>query len=166
MRLFSLRSVAVSLALLPAVLLTGCAMGSFSTAADAPAQITPAGIQGNNFGGHAPIVGAKVFLLQASTSGYGTKSTSLLTSAAGGTDTTIVGSGGSPAYYVTTDAAGHFNITGDYTCTAGLPVYLYAYGGAPDSNPAMARRRWSRARGPRPPELRPSSLRWTRKSFM
>jgi len=137
MRLFSLRSVAVSLALLPAVLLTGCAMGSFSTAADAPAQITPAGIQGNNFGGHAPIVGAKVFLLQASTSGYGSKSTSLLTSAAGGTDTTIVGSGGSPAYYVTTDAAGHFNITGDYTCTAGLPVYLYAYGGAPDSNPAI-----------------------------
>jgi hypothetical protein len=119
------------------MLLTGCAMGSFSTTADAPAQVSPGGFQGSNFGGHAPIVGAEVFLLQASTSGYGTKATSLLTSAAGGTDTTIVGSAGTPAYYVTTDAAGHFNITGDYTCTPGLPVYLYAYGGAPDSNPAI-----------------------------
>jgi hypothetical protein len=82
-------------------------------------------------------VGAKVFLLQASTSGYGTKSTSLLTSAAGGTDTTLVGSTGTPAYYTTTDLAGDFNITGDYTCTAGLPVYVYAVGGSPDVNPAV-----------------------------
>ncbi len=94
------------------------------------------GLSGNNFGGHAPIVGAKVFLLQAGTSGYGSKSTSLLTSAAGGTDTSIVGSPGSPAYFTTTDLSGYFNITGEYSCTAGLPVYLYAVGGSPDVDPA------------------------------
>jgi len=119
--------------------LGGCGAGDvLATDVPAAAQVTmTGGFQGSNFGGHAPIVGAKVFLLQAGTSGYGSKSTSLLTSAAGGTDTSVVGSAGTPAYYATTDGAGYFNISGDYTCTAGLPVYLYAYAGAPDSNPAV-----------------------------
>lgn len=122
------------------LLVSGCAVDATfpsSAAVVAPAQTVMPGIKGSNFGGHAPIVGAKVFLLQASTSGYGTKATSLLTAAAGGTDMSIVGSGGSPAYYATTDPSGYFNITGDYTCTAGLPVYLYAYGGSPDVNPSV-----------------------------
>jgi hypothetical protein len=34
-------------------------------------------------------------------------------------------------YYVTSDAYGAFAITGDYTCTAGQQVYLYAIGGNP-----------------------------------
>jgi hypothetical protein len=34
-------------------------------------------------------------------------------------------------YYVTSDANGFFTITGDYTCTAGQQVYLYAVGGNP-----------------------------------
>jgi hypothetical protein len=119
--------------------LSGCAVNAVFPNADAvvaPAQATMPGLGGSNYGGHAPIVGAKVFLLQAGQSGYGSKSTSLLTAAAGGTDMTIVGSSGSPAYYTTTDSSGYFNITGQYTCTAGLPVYLYAYSGAPDVNPS------------------------------
>ena len=35
--------------------------------------------------------------------------------------------------YVTTDSLGNFNITGDYTCDAGYPVYLYAEGGNPSA---------------------------------
>ena len=129
--------------------LTGCS-ASFSTpeSATTAGQTSPGTISGSNYGGHAPIVGAKVFLLQASTSGYGTKATSLLQVQPGSptasqtqyptaADTTIVGTTVSPAYYVTTDNTGNFSITGDYTCTAGLPVYLYAYGGAPDTNPSV-----------------------------
>jgi hypothetical protein len=118
-------------------LMTGCTSSFSMPDATATAQGSLGVISGSNFGGHAPIVNAKVFLLQASTSGYGTKATSLLTSAAGGVDTTIVGTALSPAYYVTTDNTGNFSFSGDYTCTAGLPVYLYAYGGAPDTNPSV-----------------------------
>jgi hypothetical protein len=38
---------------------------------------------------------------------------------------------GTPWYYETTDSTGAFNISGDYSCTSGLPVYIYAYGGTP-----------------------------------
>jgi hypothetical protein len=47
---------------------------------------------------------------------------------------------GSPTngmYYITTSAAGQFNITGDYTCTLGDPVYLYASGGNPNTVPPV-----------------------------
>jgi len=124
-----------SILFVAATALTGCGMGTQIDSS--PATVTMAGgLSGNNYGGHAPIVGAKVFLLQAGTSGYGSKATSLLTSAAGGTDTSIVGSTLNPAYYTTTDLSGYFNITGDYSCTAGLPVYMYAVGGSPDVDPA------------------------------
>jgi hypothetical protein len=120
-----------------ATALSGCGIGTQINSS--PATVTmPGGLSGNNFGGHAPIVGAKVFLLQAGTSGYGSKSTSLLTPAAGGTDTTLVGSAENPAYYTTTDLSGSFNISGEYTCSAGLPVYVYAVGGAPNVNPVTA----------------------------
>jgi streptogramin lyase len=32
-------------------------------------------------------------------------------------------------YFVSTDADGHFGLTGDYTCTSNLPVYIYTIGG-------------------------------------
>jgi len=38
-------------------------------------------------------------------------------------------------YYVTSDSTGQYNLTGDYTCTAGLPVYIYGSGGNPSTNP-------------------------------
>jgi hypothetical protein len=32
-------------------------------------------------------------------------------------------------YYVSSDANGNFSLTGDYSCTTGLPVYIYTLGG-------------------------------------
>jgi hypothetical protein len=92
---------------------------------------------GSNYGGHAPIVGAHLFVFQAGTGGYGTASKSLLsatyssTGPASAYQTYLDSSGGvtNGDYYVITDSSGAFNVSGDYTCTAGLPVYVYASGG-------------------------------------
>jgi len=125
-----------------ALLLTGCAAGTaFPDIQATPAQVSVGTIRGNDYGGHAPIVGAHVFLLQAGTTGYGAKSTSLLSSTYSGSYPTALDSvTGSPTngmYYVTTDAQSFFNISGDYTCTAGDPVYLYASGGNPNTTPVV-----------------------------
>ncbi len=119
--------------------LAGCS--GFSAIPDTivPTQSQMGEIHGSVFGGHAPLVGARVYVLTPGTTGYGSKSTDLLSSSSTATansypvqmDTT-----GSVAtnptygmYYVTTDMSGSFGISGDYTCTGGAPVYLYAYGG-------------------------------------
>ncbi len=44
-------------------------------------------------------------------------------------------------YYVTTGSDGSFSISGDYTCTAGQQVYLYAVGGDPGLGTGGIRRR-------------------------
>jgi hypothetical protein len=120
--------------LLPLVL-TGCTL---STTA-APTPEPGLAINGSVHGGQQPIVGAKVYLLAANAgvftpnaSGYGNASVSLLTS---GTGRTLDTSGGptNGFYYVTTGTGGAFSITGDYTCTGGQQVYLYALGGNPGS---------------------------------
>jgi hypothetical protein len=79
-----------------------------------------------------------VYVLQASTSGYGAASTSLLGASYAGTSYPTTENisdpyipTATPWYYVTTDSTGGFTISGDYICTSGLPVYLYAYGGSP-----------------------------------
>jgi len=95
-------------------------------------------IQGSNYGGHAPLQLAHVFVLQIGTGGYGSKVTSLLTSSYASStwptnQDTIPGSPTNGMYYVTTSTQGQFSVSGDYTCTAGLPVYLYASGGNPSS---------------------------------
>jgi len=129
--------------------LTGCAVGDTAfpdtPAAESSTVQVPLGtIQGNNYGGHAPIVGAHVFLLQVGSpssgqGGYGSAASSLLSAGGGSTYPTAQDSvSGSPTngmYYVTTDNRGSFNISGDYTCTAGYPVYLYASAGNPETNP-------------------------------
>jgi hypothetical protein len=87
-------------------------------------------IQGVVYGGQQPIVGARIYLFAAGTGGYGTASTSLLTSAAGNQDTTPT----DPTYldyYVTSGTGGNFTITGDYSCNANTQVYIYAVGGNP-----------------------------------
>ena len=104
-----------------------------------PAQVSGPALNGSVFGGHAPIVGAHVYLLQPGTTGYGSAATSLLgnngaTSANGYVLTANVSDPNVPTTtpvpeYVTSDANGQFSLTGAYTCTAGSPVYLYAYGG-------------------------------------
>jgi streptogramin lyase len=108
--------------------LTGCALSNTAS----PTAETGLSIQGKVHGGQQPIVGAHVYLLAANTTGYGgngiaastsNASVSLLTSSTGHVDTI--------GYYVLTGSDGSFTITGDYTCTAGQQVYLYALGGNP-----------------------------------
>jgi hypothetical protein len=124
--------------------LTGC--GGFSSAASLPdvVKTVPLGtIQGNDFGGHAPLVGAHIYVLQPGLSGYASQATSLLTassSGAGYPTTLNVSDKFIPNtwYYVTTDQNGVFTLSGDYSCVAGQPVYLYGAQGAPTYPSASA----------------------------
>ena len=115
-------------AILPLLLLTGCALGPSAT----PTLQQGASIRGNVHGGQQPIVGAHVYLFAANTTGYGNASVSTLSPSAPGAATDSVGT------YVTTAADGGFSITGDYTCTSGTQLYIYTLGGNPGagSNPA------------------------------
>jgi len=130
-----------------AALTAGCGMGVVSIpdtplASEQSQQVPLGTIQGSNFGGHAPLVGAHVFVVQPGTSGYGTKVSSLLTSSSANSSyptalDSVTGSPTNGMYYVTTDVHGGFALSGDYTCTAGLPVYLYASGGNPQTIPSV-----------------------------
>lgn len=121
------------------VALTGCS-ASFApaTGQTAASVVNGPAISGSVYGGHAPLVGAKVYVLSPSTTATGSAalSTSLMNSTSsttGGSAVTKDTSGGvtNDMYYVTTDATGQFNLTGDYTCTVNQPVYIAAVGGAP-----------------------------------
>ena len=105
------KTLALTALTLAAATLTGC--GGFQTASQGPAQLAIKGIHGSVFGGRQPVAGASLQIYQAGTTGYGTGATGLITS------------------NQTTDATGQFNITGDYTCTAGTELYLVAVGGKP-----------------------------------
>jgi len=107
------------------VLLTGCALSPTAT----PTPANGAAIQGMVHGGQQPIAGASVYLYAAGTGGYGTASTSLLTSSVLTNSPGSSGKDGSGNYYVVTDAGGNFNISSDYACTTGQQVYLYVTGG-------------------------------------
>jgi hypothetical protein len=106
--------------------LSGCAGmdTSFPDATAPVAEIHPGAIHGSVFGGHAPIAGAHVYVLQAGQSGYASAPTSKITTGFDGTDSSL-------RNYVLTDNNGNFNINNDYTCTTGHVVYLAAVGGAP-----------------------------------
>jgi len=80
------------------------------------------GVSGSVYSGLQPISGAHVYLFAANTTGYGQPSVSLLN----GTSTGMSDSLGA---YVLTAADGSFAWTGDYSCTPGTQVYLYALGG-------------------------------------
>jgi hypothetical protein len=125
--------------------LGGCAGMDQASFPAVTTQNAVGAIQGSVFGGHAPIVSAHVFLLQATLTGYSAKATSLLTSSSTATSGTYpvsedltTGSVTNGLYYVTSDANGAFNITGDYTCEVGHPVYLYASGGSPGASAAIS----------------------------
>ena len=100
------------------LLLTGCA----GLQPSSPLQQPGARLQGQVFGGQQPITGAHIYLFAAGTTGYGSASESLLTTG-DGTDTL--------GTYETTDANGNFDVTGEYTCTAGDQVYMLSTGGNP-----------------------------------
>jgi len=108
-----------------ALLLAGCS-GVPVTAPIVTNPTAGTALKGIVHGGRQPIVGAHVYLYAASATGYGTASTSLLTSQ-GGTSKDSNGN-----YYVTTVTGGGFSISGDYTCPSGTAqVYLYSIGGDP-----------------------------------
>jgi len=113
--------------LLGALALTGCGgTASMPDTIISPPSATPNPIQGSVFGGHAPIVGAHVYILQAGTGGYASAPTNLMTSGSAGSDAN--------GNYALTAADGSFNITGDYTCTTGMPVYLASIAGQTATN--------------------------------
>ena len=87
--------------------------------------------KGSIHGGQQPIQGAQVYLYAASTTGYGSASTSLMAPGAPGT---LIDTNGNT--YVTTDATGGFSYGGTYICTPGTQVYLLALGGNPGFLPA------------------------------
>jgi sugar lactone lactonase YvrE len=132
--------------------LCGCSGMDQAAFPATPTEGSVGSLQGSVFGGHAPIVGSHVFLLEATWTGYAVKAKSLLSSSSTATSGSYpvtqdlaTGSVTNGLYYVTSDSNGAFNVTGDYTCDAGFPVYLYASGGAPNastiinsaSNPAI-----------------------------
>ncbi|MEI9968341.1 MAG: hypothetical protein WDM87_06840 [Terracidiphilus sp.] len=108
------------------VFLSGCSGMPGPTPIQTTAGSVPgAALQGMVHGGQQPIVGAKVYLYAANTTGYGNAALSLLQSAGG-----TVSDGTN--YYYPTQSGGTFSISGDFTCpSAGSQVYLYAVGGDP-----------------------------------
>jgi sugar lactone lactonase YvrE len=84
-------------------------------------------------GGQQPISGAHVYLFAANTTGYGGNGIAAFTSNASVSllNAGYTGHSDTVGAYVLTDAGGNFSITGDYTCTAGQQVYIYALGGQP-----------------------------------
>ena len=109
------------------------------TPTEAASSVAGPPVQGSVYGGHAPIQGAHVYLLQPGITGYGSAATSLLgnngaTSAGGYVLTANVNDPNVPTTtpvpkYVTTDSNGEFSLTGAWNCVVNQPVYIYAYGG-------------------------------------
>ena len=119
MRSFS--SVLILVLTAPVVLgVAGCGVSPNA----APDTIAGASVRGSLHGGQQPISNAHIYLMAASTSGYGSNSTSLI-KAAGAAGTDATGS------YVLTDSRGGFNIAGDYTCTSNQELYVLSLGGNP-----------------------------------
>ena len=127
----SFSSVASVLGVAFALGLTGCS-ANFGDLSNSSTQ-TAVHIKGVVHGGQQPLNGAHIYMYAASTAAYGgngiaasasNASTSLLTAATGNTD-------GNGLHYVTTDAAGNFEINGAFACTPNTQVYLYSSGGDP-----------------------------------
>ena len=127
----------ISLTLLSATLVVcGCSGFADVSFPTVPLQTSVGPLQGSVFGGHAPIVNAHVFLLEATATGtaatgYATIAKSLLSASSTGTSASypvtqdqVAGSVTKGLYYVTSDTTGSFNVSGDYTCDIGDPVYM------------------------------------------
>ena len=119
----SVRSASsLALSLLCLLGLQGCGIGTVMPSTSGSSSLGT--ISGTVHGGQAPVTSAHVYLYAVGTGGYGTGATSLLQP---GLTTTFDGTN----YYVTSGAVdGSFSVTGDYVCTAGQALYLYATGGS------------------------------------
>jgi streptogramin lyase len=122
--------------------LSGCSgFGTAVSMPDTPAKASLGSFQGSVFGGHAPVVGAHIFVLEATSAGSGAASKSLLSASFQNGNTTAEDTSTDATtglFYTTTDSTGDFNVSGDYTCDVGQPVYLYAAGGSPGNFPAIS----------------------------
>jgi hypothetical protein len=120
--------------------LSGCSgFNNLEMSGPVQQQVKMGGLSGSNFGGHAPVTQADIYLFQVGTGGYASTPTSLLTSTYDTqfgfvtTNTNATGDGApAGAYSVQTDNSGAFYIS-NYTCTSGYPVYLAAVGGTTTS---------------------------------
>jgi streptogramin lyase len=117
--------------MLASLMVAGCGANVGSSA------LPGANLRGSVRGGQQPVAGSRVYMFAAGTGGYTSAPTSLLTGS--GVSMDANGNG-----YVTTDSAGSFVITGDYTCpSATSQIYLEAFGGNPGlpgnvNNPSLA----------------------------
>jgi len=120
-----------------ALWLSGCGTGSMLEAT--PGQSSLGEIRGVVHGGSQVIGGSHIYVFAAGTTGYGGSGIAASTANASVSVMNSVTTGAYPtaydstlkAYYVTSDANGNFGISGDYTCTSGTQIYLYALGGNP-----------------------------------
>jgi streptogramin lyase len=132
------------LLLLPSVsFMTGCttSFAPDTSEIENPAVVEGVGFSGTTYGGQSPIFGAQIYLLEATTSGYGAISKSLIanyTCPTGGA--TIAGcissntAGTDGFYYVPTNSAGYYTLQrAQYSCDVGQQVYLVSLSGRPGS---------------------------------
>ncbi len=125
----ALRAAVAALSGSALTLFTGCAAMQSTSATPASAGVK---ISGSVHGGQQVISGAHIYLFAVNTNATAGQSVDLLTSSSGNG----VQIDGSSNGYVTTDANGIFNITGDYTCPQNNPeVYLLSSGGNPGVQP-------------------------------
>ncbi len=135
-----MRTFPAAVALISAVscsLFTGCSgspafpmMEASATSSSPDTPVTASSVlKGHIHGGQQPIAGAKIYLLAAGTTGYGSAAKSLLTSASYPGYTSQQDSKGN--YYVLTDSGGNFQIADQ--CSPGQQVYVASVGGNPGS---------------------------------
>jgi hypothetical protein len=86
--------------------------------------VSDVGLSGVVASGSTPIVGAHVYLFAANTTAYGAASVALLNASITGTSDTV-------GPYVLTGSNGAFSMSGDYSCSSGQQLYIYALGGNP-----------------------------------
>jgi hypothetical protein len=138
--MYHFRSISVSISVFSlscffaSTVLTGCS--GFTSIPDTStsgpgSQSHPGGFSGRVMGGHAPIIGAEVYVFQAGQTGYASVPTNEMA--------TADQQGSDPTYgaYVLTGASGAFSVTGDYTCNAGHPVYVAAVGGTTSTTASL-----------------------------
>jgi hypothetical protein len=134
--MYHLRSFSVSVSVFSlffaSTVLTGCSgFTSIPDTSSTPvSQSHPTGFSGRVMGGHAPIIGAEVYVFQAGQTGYASAPNNEMNSGQAGADPTY-------GKYVLTEASGSYSVTGDYTCTSGHPVYVAAVGGTASTTAAV-----------------------------
>ena len=119
-----------ALILLAPFVLTGCSTSFNATPSGPLTTGSSSAMKGSLYGGQQAIVNAHVYMFAADTLAYGNASDSLILSDSTDAYPSTADTNGN--YYVSTDSNGTFLLAaGEYSCTAGQQVYMYATGGNP-----------------------------------